>query len=428
MSRARLGWGAAITAALVLGCGGSRIAIEPAGNPAAGFAESADPALAADSATGDLLLAFVARGADSTWRLYFSRSTDGGATWSPARVVTEQPGEVKPHGEASARLVTAPDGRVALVWSQDFKVEGRKWPASRIRFSRSLDGGATWSPAVTLNDDTTAADAPRGHTFHGAAGDGKGGIAVAWLDERKGGDVTHDHAGGHQHDATAESDATIYLARSDDFGATWSGNRPLWGAVCPCCRVTLATRPGGAIAATWRKHYPGDVRDVVTAELPDAGDARLPEPERVHEDGWVFPGCPHTGPALSIGEDGTRHVAWYTGRPGGAGVFLAREGAHGGAGAPVALVQDSTLPTAHAAVLALPDGGTLAAWDIGSRGARGIQVARVAAGATRVRAESVPGSEAGSHPQLARTATGSVLLAFTRIAGAGAVVELVRVR
>jgi hypothetical protein len=415
-----------MVAALVAACSGSGVDFEKAGNPTTTFVESADPALATDPTSGDLLLAFVARGADSTWRLYFSRSADSGGTWSTARPVTEQTGEVKPHGEASARLVTAPGGQVALIWSQDFAVEGRKWPASRIRFSRSLDGGTTWSTPVTLNDDTTAVDPPRGHTFHGAAGDGRGGIAVAWLDERRGGEMSHEHEGGHQHDASAESDATIYMVRSSDFGGTWSSNRPLWGAVCPCCRVTLATQPGGSIAAIWRKHFPGDVRDVVTADLPDSGDTTLAPPARVREDGWVFPGCPHTGPALSIGADGERHIAWYTGKPGRAGVFLAR-GAVGDS-SPLALVQDSTLPPAHASVLALSDGGTLAAWDIGKHGAKGIQVARVARGASRVVARSIPGSETGSHPQLAKAPAGTALLAYTQLGHSGQAVNLVRLR
>src|SRR5262249_54192089 len=69
--------------------------------PTTQFAQSADPGLATDPATGDLLLSFVATDGSDDWSLYFSRSSDGGTAWSKPVLVATGPGEVHPHGEGA---------------------------------------------------------------------------------------------------------------------------------------------------------------------------------------------------------------------------------------------------------------------------------------------------------------------------------------
>lgn len=384
--------------------------VEPvAANPADSFPGSADPALAADPATGDLLLAFVAGTDSAGWQLYFTRSADRGATWAPVVPVTSDPHEVHPHGEASPRLVAGSGGRVALVWPQSIKVPGRKWPANRMRFARSLDGGATWGPPVTINDDTTGALIA--HTFQGATWVGDSGLMAAWLDERGRGTEGSGGAEQHNHADTSESDSRVYAVSSTDFGDSWGANRELWRAACPCCRVSLARKPDGTPLAAWRRHYPGNVRDIVVAPVSAAGA----EPVRVREDNWVYPGCPHTGPALSLDRSGVAHVAWYTGKEGAAGVFLARDAADLRFTDPVALVRGDRLPTAHPAVAALEDGGSLVAWDIDGTGARWLAVASVGPGDWQADPVTVPGTEGATYPQLASLGRGQAVVAWTQL-------------
>src|SRR5580704_1709261 len=66
---------------------------------------------------------------------------------------------------------------------------------------RSFDGGITWSKPVTIND---AATAPR-EGLHTLAGDGRGNLFAAWLDQRGKG-------------------TQLYGAWSSDAGASWSKN------------------------------------------------------------------------------------------------------------------------------------------------------------------------------------------------------------
>jgi hypothetical protein len=379
----------AVLMVVLAGC--SRSASRDAGvttTPAAGLTtESCDPALARDPASGDLVLAWV--GGDSLgWRIWFSRAATGGSSWSAPIAVSPEGEHLHPHGESSPRLIAAPGGKLALLWTTSREVAGRQWPASDVRFSRSVDGGRSWSAPMTLNDDTTAA--PASHGFHGATLEGDSGLAVAWLDER------------HVPDASAEGpdDASIYLIRSSDFGVTWTANRPQWGAVCPCCRVTLAGARSGTLAA-WRRHFPGQIRDVVVASLDGA-------PGRVHEDGWRFEGCPHSGPAVAVSEDGRTHLAWYTGAAGRAGVWYRADTT----AAPTAIVTGDRVPVTHVS-MSLAGADAFVACDVDSSGHRAVTLARVASDGRVLRRVRVPGSEGGVYPQVVATGVDRASVAWT---------------
>jgi hypothetical protein len=413
-----------VCAALALGCGcgGERLAVRPlAGSPARRMVASADPSIARDPAGGDLLLTWV--GDDgSGWGLYFARSADQGDHWSNPVRVTDT-GEVKPHGEASPRLVAGPGGKLAVVWPRDVAVPGRQWPASAMRVARSVDGGRTWLGPVTVNDDTLAA--PVGHNFQGVAWSGDSGLVAAWLDERGGPPAAHHHDRlATANDSTSEPDATVYLARSPDFGRTWERNQATWGGACPCCRITLARQADGRVVAAWRQHFPGNVRDVVIAAVaPSAG-----APVRVNQDGWVYPGCPHNGPGVAVGADGRRHVVWYTGAAGKAGLYYAALGADGRSLAPaVALVAGSTLPAVHGSVVALGGGHALAAFDAAADGRRGLGVSVLGADGRVVGHSSVPESDGAVYPQLAVASPGSVVVAYTARTGELQELRLARV-
>lgn len=402
-------------ATLSLGCADRR-ALDVA-LPVAAASESADPALAVDPSSGDVLLSWVA-GDSAGYGMYFARSSDGGVTWSEPSVVAAKASDIKPHGESSPRLVAAP-GRLALVWSNSVAAPGRRWPASNMRAARSLDGGRTWSAAVTLNDDT-ASGAFAGHLFHGAAWEGDSALVVAWMDSRAAqvADTTpHGHA-----DTETEADATVYTARSPDFGAHWeAANTRRWGAACPCCRISLARNTDGALHAAWRLHFPGNLRDVVVARLTDE------RPSRVANDGWAYPGCPHTGPSIAIDTAGFVHMAWYTGKAGAPGIYYRTAGASlGNSGDPLPVMTGSSLPVAHPVVAATGVGQALIAWSLAPDGARTPFLMYVA----RNRVEwqvTLSSTTTADHPQIA-VAQGHALVAWTETADGRRQVKLVRVR
>jgi len=397
--------------------------IFPQDAPSAGGVQSADPALAVDPGSGDLVLSWI-EGDGKAWGLYVARSADAGKRWStPVRVAggAEQPDEVHPHGESSPRLVTGPANRLALVWPNNIKVQGRKWPAAMLRFSRSLDGGQSWTPPVTLNDDTTGA--PVSHQFHGASLVGDSGLTVAWLDERDSAVPIATGSDGHAEHAV-EPDAQIYLSSSADFGGSWGPNRMGWKAACPCCRISLARDADGRAVAAWRQHFPGNIRDVVTATV----SAKAAEPQRVHPDDWAYAGCPHSGPAVATAADGATHVVWYNGKEGSAGVYYLKQMRGRATGSAVALVAGQGLGVAHPAVAALPAGGALAAYDVSPDRNPGVRLARLLPDGGIAGRVAVDGSEGGKYPQLALLDDTTAVVAWTSSAGEGSRMGLARLR
>ena len=355
--------------------------------------QSADPAIVVDQASGDLLLSWV-EGDSAGYRLMFARSQDEGATWSDAVPVTTSLDEIKPHAEASPRLVSA-HGVVGVFWPKQKHIAGRRFPASQMRFARSTDGGRTWSQPITINDDTTSAD-PAGHTFHGATAHGNS-FVVAWLDSRRVVEGTHGAGVAHQEH---EGSSFVFSATSRDLGATWEpANRKFWGNACPCCRVSLAPI-GDDVLAAWRGHFEGDVRDVVTARL--TADA---QPERVHADGWVFPGCPHSGPGLAV-ENNRAHIAWFTGATGKMGVYYKQPDQE-----PVRVIGGEQLPTGHPVVAVLGDAAVVAV-NLNPAGERVLSVARVSG--EKVNLVEVPNTSGADHPQLVRVSDDRAVLAWTQ--------------
>jgi len=91
-------------------CGDSgSMRVSPLEAPSAGAPQSADPALAVEPGSGDLVLGWI-EGDGQVWGLYTARSSDGGVHWSPPVHVAGgagAPGEIHPHGESSPRLVIA---------------------------------------------------------------------------------------------------------------------------------------------------------------------------------------------------------------------------------------------------------------------------------------------------------------------------------
>jgi hypothetical protein len=409
----------------VLACGGGRgPVVQEVASPSR-TGDAADPALAVDHGSGDWLMTWV-----SGEHLWFARSRDEGVSWTEPARVTRKRGDVHPHGESSPRLVISPRRILAAVWTNSVDVPGRRWPASNIRFARSLDGGRYWSPALTLNDDTSAA--PGGHIFHGAAWSGDSTLLVTWMDERGGAqpaDAAEQGAHPGHHPATdAEPDATIYLATSLNGGVRWGPNRPLWGAACPCCRVSLARAPDGSVIAGWRKHFPGSVRDPVVA--PVGARTAPAAPIRVAVDDWVYPGCPHTGPGISVDARGTTHIAWYVGKPRAAGVFYARSSRVGEAafGAPLAVISAATLPTSHPRVAALPGGGAIVATDVDARGNAVLVVTGISADGVVLGHTEVTGTAGADHPEVIGLGDGSALVAWTQRRGDASAVRVARVR
>jgi hypothetical protein len=398
-------------------------------------AGASNPTAAADPRGGDALVAWVG-GAD----VWLARVSAAGAVSPPLRV-NDVAGDAAPHEQAPAQVRTGADGAVYVAWQKATRIPGRRFPASDLRLARSADGGRTFAPAVTVNDD--AGGLPASHTFHDVAVAADGRVVVSWIDgrakaahdarsaaaspapARSGNAASPSHAtsevtgasaahGGH---ATAEHakgthgsaghgiggggdgpSSELRVAVSADGGRTFSASRVVDADVCPCCRTALAAGADGTSFVAWRKVFDGDVRDVVVARV-GADGSPLGAPVRVHADGWVFPGCPHAGPAVAVDGRGRVHVAWYTGREGRQGLWHAVS-ADGGRtfGAPRPLVTGAWVPPSQVRLVAEGDGVWIS-WD--DRRAKEARVVVARADGDEARPRVVGEAGAGRSPALA---------------------------
>jgi len=153
---------------------------------------------------------------DDVW---FDRSFDGGATWGTDIRVNDLPGSAASPGASDPpvlpAMVVAPNGTIYVAY-EDYRNGDMD-----VYFARSTDGGTTWSPGARLNDDNTTAR----QWMPDLALDPFGGIHVAWEDDR---------TGAHN----------IFYTNSTDGGTTWSPNIPVTTASTPLSY----TRPGDYLA------------------------------------------------------------------------------------------------------------------------------------------------------------------------------------
>jgi hypothetical protein len=166
--------------------------------------------------------------------LYLDRSTDGGVTWGPDRLIGGTPitfaggPDWKYHELVLVvkescnylrinhfpQIVVSPsnpnevyavwnDGR----WEPEYILCGGQGRFSDIAFSKTTDGGSTWSTPTRLNDDPQGNGIDQFQPAIGIAPDGT--IGVTWYDRR--------------YDPSGDWYDLVY-AQSTDGGATWSPN------------------------------------------------------------------------------------------------------------------------------------------------------------------------------------------------------------
>ncbi len=369
--------------------------------------------------SGDRVLSWVAEPdgeAGSPSRLFVQVTSPAGTSRGPIGVLADPLGGIEPHGEAPPQLAAGPDGALLALYTVGRDV-GARFPVSALRLARSQDLGHTWDPPVTLNEGETFGS----HNFHSLLASPDGAVYAAWLSTASPpGSHTADHgqAGGGTHDAQGHGESRVWIRASRDGGRTWEPSRILHGEpTCPCCRTALAVGPDGTLYAAWRKVFAGDVRDIVVGRSSDGG-LTWETPIRPREDGWVYPGCPHAGPSLVAGADGVVHIAWWTGKPGEAGVYYARSTDRATSFTPQPMAVGPSARPTHVQMAVTTSGEVVVAWDDGLSDLPGILLRASTDGGTgfgpewRVSELGV----AGTFP-VVRTFADSVLVAWSQVGG-----------
>ncbi len=328
----------AVCLVLFTGCSTAAVRLDDAEVISSVTAAGAAPMIALSPSGARSVAWIAAPNAGTDGRLYVS--TDGA---SPSEL-RDSSGGIEPHGESPPKLSYGPDGTLFALYAVGRLEAGRRFPFTTLRLAASHDGGRTWNSPRTVTGDSI----PRSRNFHALHAAADGSLYVAWLESRE------------------DSGSRTYLTRSTDQGATWSpAVRVAEGESCPCCRVAIATGEGGRMYLAWRTVLPGNVRDIVVATSNDYGSTWR-APVRVHNDDWVFEGCPHAGPSIMVDAGGTLHVAWWTGREGSSGAFYAQSVDGGQTFLPRVALGESHLTMPSHVQLAVDGSGTVVAvWDDG---------------------------------------------------------------
>jgi hypothetical protein len=265
-------------------------------------ANASNPTIALDQKAAMIYVAYVGKTAEER-NVYLARMKQGEKKFSTPVQVNDIAGDAATHSEAPAQVVAGPEGNVYVLWHQETVQEGRRFPTSNLRFARSTDGGQNFAPAIFVNDDH--AGPPTSHSFHSIAVAPDGAIYVAWLDGRD--------------RAIAPA---VMVARSTNSGQSFDPGVIVARKICPCCRTALTVDAKGTIYVVFRHAPPDNIRNMFIARSEDRG-MTFTTPTQIHNDGWVIDGCPHNGPAIDTDTGGNVHLAWYTGKEEGYGVYYA---------------------------------------------------------------------------------------------------------
>jgi len=123
-------------------------------------------------------------GATGNVNLYVSKSTDGGDSWtSKVLEISKSPPQCPEYNcgwaYLGAQMVMASDanGAVYVLWNAGVTTAAGP---ERIYFSKSIDGGNTWSAEV----DVSTAPVGTHHAFPAIAARGNGDVRISWMDAR----------------------------------------------------------------------------------------------------------------------------------------------------------------------------------------------------------------------------------------------------
>lgn len=215
--------------------------------------------------------------------ILFSRSADGGNTFSPPAVIS-----TNSSGSVSPQIAIGLNGNVSVAWEDDAN------DASDISFSSSSDHGATFSMPESLSLHT-------GNSINAQiATDMNGNIDVVW-----------------QNDSPGTFD--IFFTRSADSGATFSAPKDISNGSGNADNAQIGLDAKGNINLVWDDNTPQNFNpDIYFARSSDGG-VTFSNPLNISNNAG-FSG----NPFLAIDASANIDVAWEDNTPGHKVIFFSQ--------------------------------------------------------------------------------------------------------
>jgi hypothetical protein len=222
-------------------------------------------------------------GDQGNWDIYFSRSSNGGATWSANVKISDDTGR---DWQGHPAIAAGPEGNLYVAWHDGRGVHSGT--GFDIHLARSTNEGGVWGPSVKLNDDAST------YSQYGpvVAAGRDGAVYAAWHDFRYG---------------IFDNTPNIYTTRSLDLGVTWAPNVRANDDATPAehAYTTLAAAGDDTVYLAWRDKRNGD-QDIYFARSIDRG-ASWETNVRLNDDqDWAD----QAAPSLAVVASGAVFVAW----------------------------------------------------------------------------------------------------------------------
>jgi hypothetical protein len=195
----------------------------------------------------------------------FARTTDGGASWSPPVTLDAAPAGAL---DQSAEILVLPNGSLLALFAR-FQFEGAG-AVQKLFALRSEDQGRTWSAPVQVVSQ------PIQPYFDPETGDQLPNQDLTFHSAAMAPDGTVYVAWDR---ASSGTSGTIDIAKSSDGGVTWSGPTPLPDVTAFAFQPAIAVNARGTVGVMWydtRNDRPGDgelTTDVWFAHSVDRGSS-----------------------------------------------------------------------------------------------------------------------------------------------------------
>ncbi len=223
--------------------------------------------------------------------LIVRNSGDLGQTWSKPQRITPAPEAIAAKEQDFPRIAFGKQQQALVIWTKN----NTKHFSGDVRYSRSADGGASWSAPATLQQDRQ----PIAHRFGNLMADADGNFYVAWIDQR---DTANAKAAGQAYRASS-----LYYSVSGDGGKTWRNDIKLADHTCECCRLAMAQDSDGLPLLFWRQAFEGERDHALIKLTPDGKPGAF---TRSTQDAWKTESCPDQGPSLAV-TTSARHAVWF---------------------------------------------------------------------------------------------------------------------
>jgi len=233
-----------------------------------------------------------------------AKSKDLGKTFESQFILSEHGKSLDTGGDARPQIIVDQNGRIVITYAF-FK--DNRWNA-QINSTVSRDGGVTFSkPKSIVQDDTS-------QRFPVMLLQQENSIFMSWIDKRL---IALANKNGNK-----KLGGAVAYGWLDQDGKIASKEFIANPDSCECCRIGVSLTKDHLPAIVYRGILTNGIRDHVMQVIQKNG-----LPGKIHvvaNDAWKTDTCPHHGPSMTISQNDTVHVAWYTQGANRNGVFYAK--------------------------------------------------------------------------------------------------------